>query len=168
MCRWQSPGTCVPTLLPQNKKTILYSILYSTCSRTDWLHIYKVLLLLILDVQRHIRSCICSGGEGERHDVKDVSGHLRCWAHAFIWDLFHTLFWKPDQIEHSKPYLPRSIERNDSVFMQRSAIKANKQNQEFQNTPCFHFHLTWVWSSPNLGTWNYEVPYRTFLYQSST
>lgn len=55
-----------------------------------------------------------------------------------------------------KPYLPFSIECNESVFTQRSAIKANKQNQEFPNTPCFpfHFHRS---MKPYLDTSNYKA-----------
>lgn len=46
------------------------------------------------------------------------------------------------QSEHGKPYLPFSIAYNESMFVHQPAIKANKQNQEFQAMPCFPFQFT--------------------------
>lgn len=70
------------------------------------------------------------------------SSPLQCLAHFFIWHWFHTLFWKPKQGEHSKPYLSFGTEYNESMFMHRPAIEANKQNQEFQAMSCFPLQFT--------------------------
>lgn len=54
-----------------------------------------------------------------------------------IWCLFQIPLWEADSVEYNHLYLPFSIDCSESVFMQRSAIKANKQNQAFQDMPVF-------------------------------
>lgn len=164
--RWERTHTCLFT--PRSKlRRLCCPLLNSKYSRRDSISIYKEIKYPLVTI-----SCQTSD------KVKGSYRKNRSWRSFGKWHcaalldlhLFWTLCWKTDQNEYSKPSLPFSTECNEPVFMQWSAIKANKQTRKpkpatfsfpshvpVKFTKCGHFQLwgpccTFLYSSHNCLT----------------
>ena len=136
--RWQNTHTCIFTPLLKIRFYLLP--LYSIYSGIDRISIYEE----IYHFDEYFTwNCMLGHGFLQKKKKKnprtrqlDSSSHLHCWLLPLL-ALVLDSKQEARPTEHSKPYLPFSINYSESVFMQWCAIKANTQDQEFPNIHVF-------------------------------
>lgn len=136
--------TCISTPFP--KISFYFAPLFPVSSRTDWLHIYKDQCVMFTNIlcKSHIKSGVSPGRKMWNERCRSRWGwgaHPSAGAGSALCSISRA------RLSRAAHCLSFSIACNESVFMWRSVIKADKQNQEFQNIPCFPFRSVRAWSS---------------------